>query len=221
MSKLATQEALDLLQVMHKIMIPLLEQISKRSRVLLIPLSRPKNVIERFAKIKQKPYTDAFCDWNEMTFFYELGVYRNKQTLISKDPHRVPAKAASSMQKGDSSKIYPKLDVSNKRETNADAKQRDTDHSKTNFRDHLRPFTTTSSGIWWWDTSLPLQLSERKECEQIERELTKAHSLYESKELGCFDAIHVGRISRRDMVTMILNLICNSVLGLNDQYCCH
>lgn len=85
-------------------------------------------------------------------------------------------------------------------------------------RDHLIP-DVEDSGVWWWDTSLPLSLAENRECEELYLRGLMYSPTYNYL-LKCTDNIHAGGVTLGDQVTMLLNLACNSVLGARDGLCC-
>lgn len=151
-----------------------------------------KLVPSYIVQLSHGSYGDALYDWSEMSFLYELNKYRAN--------HRSQGTAAKPR-----SHSRPMKATLDKPESESDP---------------LVPSDTTS-GLWWWDSSLPLQLAEISECQQLYRRLLLAHPMYLSPELRCLDSKHAGRVTNRDMVTMLLNLLCNSVLGVGPQYCCH
>ncbi|XP_071535004.1 uncharacterized protein [Panulirus ornatus] len=87
------------------------------------------------------------------------------------------------------------------------------------FLDHLIP-TRSSSGVWWWDSSLPLNLAGILECNELYNRGLAYHRIYREAVLHCLDVQHAGRATNNDLVTMLLNLLCNSVSGLHHTYCC-
>nr|XP_053640470.1 uncharacterized protein LOC128694388 [Cherax quadricarinatus] len=90
------------------------------------------------------------------------------------------------------------------------------------FRDHLVPQESgDGGGLWWWDTFLPLNQAEISECEELYKRGLTNHPLYKSNLLLCKDPHHAGGATTHDLVTMILNLLCNSVLALPSTYCCN
>ncbi|KAK3865468.1 hypothetical protein Pcinc_028929 [Petrolisthes cinctipes] len=76
-------------------------------------------------------------------------------------------------------------------------------------------------GVWWWDTSLPLGLASIAECQQLYNLGLTLHPLYINKFLKCTDLHHAGTATLGDQVTMLLNLLCNSVLSVPKNACCH
>lgn len=77
-------------------------------------------------------------------------------------------------------------------------------------------------GVWWWDTSLPLGLASIAECQQMHHLGQNSHPLFFDRVLKCYDSHHAGYATLRDMVTMLLNLLCNSVLQeVPKTACCH
>lgn len=86
-------------------------------------------------------------------------------------------------------------------------------------RDHLVP-GAADGGVWWWDTLLPLSLAENIECEELFHSGLTHLPLYNSTFLRCRDNNHAGTVTLRSQVTMLLNLVCNSVLGEREGLCC-
>lgn len=86
------------------------------------------------------------------------------------------------------------------------------------IRDWLVP-TETDQGLWWWDSSLPFNLASISECQQLQLR-SGSHPLYNSREYICNDGHHAGQITGRDLITMIFNLMCNSILDTPQEFCC-
>lgn len=96
-----------------------------------------------------------------------------------------------------------------------------TPFSSTHQRHIHDPFyPTPSSEPWWWDSGLPLNLAGHQECEELYRLGLTAHPAFSSTMLACHDPHHAGTVTNTDLVTMVLNLLCNSVLELDQRYCC-
>ncbi|KAK3865465.1 hypothetical protein Pcinc_028926 [Petrolisthes cinctipes] len=76
-------------------------------------------------------------------------------------------------------------------------------------------------GVWWWDTSLPLGLASIAKCQQLYNLGLTLHPLYINKFLMCTDLHHAGTATLGDQVTMLLNLLCNSVISVPKNACCH
>nr|XP_053640497.1 uncharacterized protein LOC128694418 [Cherax quadricarinatus] len=99
---------------------------------------------------------------------------------------------------------------------------RETQMVTRTFRDHLVPQESgDGGGLWWWDTFLPLNQAEISECEELYKRGLTNHPLYKNNLLLCKDSSHAGSATTHDLVTMILNLLCNSVLALPSTYCCN
>ncbi|XP_050716532.1 uncharacterized protein LOC126998635 [Eriocheir sinensis] len=88
-----------------------------------------------------------------------------------------------------------------------------------NIHDPFHP-TSSSSEPWWWDSGLPLNLAGHQECEELHRLGLTAHPAFRGPTLACHDPHHAGTVTNNDLVTMVLNLLCNSVLKLDQSYCC-
>lgn len=88
-----------------------------------------------------------------------------------------------------------------------------------NVHDPFHP-TSSSSEPWWWDSGLPLNLAGHQECEELYRLGLTAHPAFRGPMLACHDPHHAGTVTNTDLVTMVLNLLCNSVLKLDQRYCC-
>ncbi|KAK7065999.1 hypothetical protein SK128_001865 [Halocaridina rubra] len=182
-------EALDAQREIHQMVIPLLEQISRKSRVLVLPVSRTKGVPSPKVSLTKGSFTDVLLDWNDMIFLHELKIFRRNQGILESQ------KLTS---------LKPRIDIGKKLDSR---------------NDRLSP-SADNSGLWFWDSSLLFQLAERNDCEEIYRHMNISGAIYPTPELACFDAIHSGRIVLRDLITILFNLLCNSVLGLSSEYCC-
>ncbi|XP_050690758.1 uncharacterized protein LOC126982609 [Eriocheir sinensis] len=175
-------DALDFLKDIHKVVVPLLQQISQRTRVVVTSQSRYKNhadVGERVISF----LADPNYDWSEAAFLHYL--WRHPR----QPPQPSPPHASSAR-------------VTKKRGSRRGGGP----------RDHLVP-GADDGGVWWWDTILPLSLAESSECEELFLSGLTHHSLYTSEFLRCKDDIHASTVTLKDQVTMLLNLVCNSVLG--------
>ncbi|XP_047471441.1 uncharacterized protein LOC125026886 [Penaeus chinensis] len=178
-------ELLDGLFEMHKAVVPHIVKISRSTRVLVLPQSRPKPhaaMINVGYSIINVPN----FDWSEKIFLQEVQKHSRNQGVPrsekQQDDHR------------------PGL------------------HSGT-FRDHLIPGTSTP-GLWWWDSSLPINLAEIEECNELHRRDLAGDVAYTGPRLQCRDIHHAGEETATDLVTMLFNLMCNSVLKLHESLCC-
>nr|XP_045598216.1 uncharacterized protein LOC123758074 [Procambarus clarkii] len=197
-------DVLSFLMQMHQQVAPLLEQISERTRVLLLAQSRFRPHATWILFNMRTAFSDAVADWSEMVLLYYLQQHRVQQ-LSSPTPRAFPAHPApatwSQEEDGasDGPAPRPQLEVS---------------------RDYLEP-KETGGGVWWWDTGVPLNMAEISECEELYRRGLVSHPLYNSPYFRCSDSQHAGRASLADQITMLLNLMCNSVDGADDGVCCH
>ncbi|XP_068222573.1 uncharacterized protein [Palaemon carinicauda] len=89
----------------------------------------------------------------------------------------------------------------------------------TAFRDYLIP-SEEIPGLWWWDGLLPLNLAEIEECEDMYHRGLTEETLYHETTLRCLDRTHAGDVTHHDLVTMMLNLLCNTILETSEDYCC-
>ncbi|XP_045139226.1 uncharacterized protein LOC123520733 [Portunus trituberculatus] len=89
----------------------------------------------------------------------------------------------------------------------------------TPLQENLNPVSSHSS-VWWWDSGLPLNLAAHQECEELHRLRLTHHPVYRDSFLSCCDPHHAGSVANRDLVVMLLNLVCNSVLQLDHRHCC-
>lgn len=135
-------------------------------------------------------FGDPTYDWNEAVFLHHL----QQHTQHGRQPAWHQAQTRR---------------VTNKRvELNVDGP-----------RDHLVPQTPYGE-VWWWDTSLPLSLAENRECEELFHSGLIHHPLYNSSYFRCNNDNHAGTVTLTDQVTMLLNLVCNSMLGEHEGLCC-
>ncbi|XP_063851911.1 uncharacterized protein LOC135095104 [Scylla paramamosain] len=172
-------DALGLLMDLHKIVVPHLQEISHKTRVIVTSQSRYK-ILDHESRMKlfSIPHGDPAYDWSEAVFLY----YLRRGSRHQPPPSR---------------------------------------HGRHDSRprDHLVP-EVEDSGVWWWDTSLPLSLAENRECEELYLRGLTTHPAYNNFSLKCTDNIHSGGVTLGDQATMLLNLVCNSVLGTREEVCC-
>ncbi|XP_050690753.1 uncharacterized protein LOC126982604 [Eriocheir sinensis] len=184
-------DALDSLMDMHKLVAPLLQQVSRRTRVIVTPQSRYKIYASTgLYQHYSTPFGDPIFDWSEAVLLHHLRLH----TQQSQTPTPSDATSAGNIRERWS-------------------------RNGSGPRDHLVP-DEADGGVWWWDTSLPLSLAENSECEELYHRGLTHHSLYNSSFFRCNNDHHAGTVTLRDQVTMLLNLACNSVLGGGERMCC-
>ncbi|XP_071536184.1 uncharacterized protein [Panulirus ornatus] len=221
-------DILDFLLQMHKAVVPLLEQIGQRTRVLVLSQSRLRphsysspNVLAAF--------NPTNFDWSEMTFNHLLNQYRATKASHVAPCHLACNNHEDSSRPGTQEVTEQTTSPLDDPESYGAEMQTATQHDHlrspealtqaTTPRDHLVP-TRSTSGLWWWDSSLPLNLAAIQECDELYRRGLTSHPAFRSRLLFCLDSQHAGAITNNDMVTMLLNLICNSYLGLHHSHCC-
>ena len=142
--------------------------------------------------VRQAFLSDPTHDWNEAALLHQL---RHTQYQPPGTPSATMKPAAEVME--------PRLDRHSSR-----------------LQDHLVP-EENNNGVWWWDTSLPLSLAENNECEELYLRGLINHSIYYNSSFHrCYDSNHAGIVTLGDQVTMLFNLVCNSVLGTREGMCC-
>ncbi|KAK7072654.1 hypothetical protein SK128_006378 [Halocaridina rubra] len=257
-ARIPAYEALDLLRDAHKLMIPLLEKISQKARVLILPQSRIRRVNDIHYIVRNSVMTDALFDWNEAIFLHELQAHRKTQTrlnnkLKSEGRRQTQISDLSQRHKGAENKMSTTIEDGTE-QIHINHFQKHTSQYKSRFSakkngvtlhsdktkipkesvldsqkhqmsiqdvspDHLRPQSIEDYGLWWWDSTLPFNLASTSECYQLEFRI-RSHPLYKDLVLRCSDDQHAGTTTYDDWVTMLLNLICNSELGLQREFCC-
>ncbi|XP_042235866.1 uncharacterized protein LOC121875379 [Homarus americanus] len=201
-------DVLSYLRQLHEQVAPLLHQISQRSRVLFLSQSRFRTHAGWVLFNMRTAFGDASSDWSEMLLMYYLRQYGNHH-LSPSPPHvsyTSPTPITGSLQQHSPVPQGPAPNTVRPQTTRS-------------IRDHLDP-RETGGGVWWWDTGVPLNLAGISECEALYRRGLASHPLYNGHLLQCPDPQHAGRATLGDLVTMLLNLICNSVLGVHDGACC-
>ncbi|XP_071539617.1 uncharacterized protein [Panulirus ornatus] len=193
----------DLMEV-HRLVVPLLQQVSQKTRVLVLPQSRyRKHAYSGLRAAMMIADSDAVNDWSEMMFLHylQLNAYKSRPPEARTAASAVPVTGASPREK-------------------AAAPGNGRRAGQPSRRDRLVP-VGGSPGPWWWDTSLPLNVAAISECEELYRRNLTHHPVYRGRYLQCEDGQHAGQSTLGDLVTMLLNLICNSVLQADPVFCCH
>ncbi|XP_063592421.1 uncharacterized protein LOC134769583 [Penaeus indicus] len=235
-------DVLAMMLEMHRYVVPRLEKISKATRVIVLSQSRQRphspNRFNRRASFSNKNF-----DWSELTFLHFMRAYREGRVSVPRDEKRAEAQDSEhgpnrqgSFDRNHSLKAWQSThtqdrDFSNETQDKGAAGdeepfpwndhrhgQRLKDHS-VSFRDHLIPGTYTP-GLWWWDSNLPINLAEIEECNELHRRNLTSDVAYTGPPFTCRDDHHAGPGTSSDLATMLLNLICNSVLGMSETFCC-
>ncbi|XP_045605548.2 uncharacterized protein [Procambarus clarkii] len=268
-------DILDLLLTMHQKVVPLLEKISERCRVLVVPQSRMRPHSD-YKMNFLAAFNPAYFDWSEKTFLYLQSQYRTswgsttaRSAAVAAASYRVieaarshaTAAALSSYSNGRdngtaTSPPWGSKDSSAPQETKlAETKWQDTSDPMADmvqtetqphitaspnypkphklpyvtttqrelsgdYLDHLDPIQTSSSGLWWWDSSLPLNLAAILECDELYQQGYTWSGLYADPQLHCRDGQHPDILSLSDMTTMLMNLMCNSLLQQHEPALC-
>ncbi|XP_037791123.1 uncharacterized protein LOC119586459 [Penaeus monodon] len=219
-----------------------LEQISKATRVIVLSQSRHRpHSPDRFNR--GATFSNANFDWSEMTFLHLMRAYIEGHAFVPRDGQQTYAQDSehgtnrqgsfdwNNTQKTRQSTHTQDRDFSNEAQDKGAADdgepllgnghrhgQRLKDHS-VSYRDHLIPGTSTP-GLWWWDSSIPINLAEIEECNELHRRDLTGDVAYTGPPLTCRDDQHAGPGTSSDLATMLLNLICNSFLGMSETFCC-
>ncbi|XP_027213613.2 uncharacterized protein [Penaeus vannamei] len=186
-------ELLDGLFGMHEAVVPHIVKISRSTRVLVLPQSRPKPHAAKI-NVGHSIINVPNFDWSEKTFLQKVRKHSRSQGV-------------------------PRSEERQDKELHGVWDDHRPGHHSGSFRDHLIPGTTVS-GPWWWDSSLPINLAEIEECNELHRRGLAGDVAYTGPWLQCRDIHHAGEGTATDLVTMLFNLVCNSVLKLNEDLCC-
>ncbi|KAG0720805.1 hypothetical protein GWK47_047697 [Chionoecetes opilio] len=188
--------SLDMVQAIHRIAVSLLQQIGRRTRVIVTSQTRYKTsagpgILQLFGVA----YGDPTYDWSEAMFLHHMRRHSQHESPSA------PSSRSSPLSEHPAGTV-PRPP-----------------HRSSQPRDHLVP-QVDDGGVWWWDTIVPLSLAENFECEELYFRGLTHHPLYTNMSLKCRDDNHAGSVTLRDMVSMLLNLMCNSVLGPRAGLCC-
>lgn len=177
-------------------------------------------------------FSDGHMDWIEMTFVHFLQRYNNyKSPQLRQKMFQHPVKSDSfhpnvksplwKTEQPQVGSLNSDTEESSYKSSPRETKRTHKWHHKQNWRDYLVPQErNTQGGLWWWDTSLPITMADNNECEKMYQFGLVNHILYQSKIFLCKDTVHAGKATVTDLVTMLLNLMCNSVLNLGQSVCC-
>ncbi|XP_069194756.1 uncharacterized protein [Procambarus clarkii] len=189
---------------MHRAVVPLLQQISQKTRVLVIAESRYReHAVSNLLKNYRILYGDASIDWSAMVFLYYLQQYKQQQS-----PHP-PSRASTAH--------TTPVTWSQDENLHHDGPTPKA-HSQT-ILDHMVP-READGGVWWWDTGLPLNMAAIGECDELYHRGLASIPAYNGAHLNCYDFHHAGTATLSDMVTMLFNLMCNSLSGAHSTFCC-
>ncbi|XP_069974694.1 uncharacterized protein [Penaeus vannamei] len=234
-------DVLAMMLEMHRYVVPRLEKISKATRVIVLSQSRQRpHTLYEFNRMAA--FSNANLEWSEMTFLHFIRANREGHGFVPRTGQQTDSRASEHGPNSQGSfdwnnnarKVQPftqDRDFGNQLHDNGAANDgehlpwndhwhdlRPEDHS-VSFRDHLIPETFTP-GLWWWDSNLPINLAETEECNELHRRGLAGDVASTGPPLVCSDDMHAGPGTTYDLVTMLLNLACNSVLGMSDTFCC-
>ncbi|XP_064122120.1 uncharacterized protein LOC135226458 [Macrobrachium nipponense] len=218
-------DVLHLLFELHQVIVPLLKEVSLRTKVLvhadtrLRPFSKSSKTYDLFKK--NILFHNSLIDWSEMIFWHFLKSSQDYQKRMDNQSAFI----------SHSNRVLKEFYERTKSQFMSANHEDDTTVSNDSFvnirmdfdgiphradpKDHLRHF-----GLWWWDTTLVLNLATISECGKLYKLNLQNHPLYNSQQLRCRDHHHAGNSTNEVEVLMILNLLCNSVVHTTEEYCC-
>ncbi|XP_069173005.1 uncharacterized protein [Procambarus clarkii] len=91
------------------------------------------------------------------------------------------------------------------------------EHTHVLHRDHLHYRVT---GALQWDSSLPFNLANLRECKQLRDAGLSKYPIYHDGWWKCNDIHHSAYETNNDEIQMLLNMLCNPYLDTPPQYCC-
>ncbi|XP_050688659.1 uncharacterized protein LOC126981520 [Eriocheir sinensis] len=80
--------------------------------------------------------------------------------------------------------------------------------------------TLGPAGVWLWDSTLPLNMANVRECETLMDANLTHHSLYTGRWWQCVDAHHASFETNTSEMTMLWNLLCNPYMNTGRPFCC-
>ncbi|XP_066938100.1 uncharacterized protein [Macrobrachium rosenbergii] len=92
------------------------------------------------------------------------------------------------------------------------------DHSN-DWIDKVMSHFARGTGAVLWDSTLPMNLANVRECGLLKQAQQEDHPAY-SDVMHCDDGHHPAPLTLQDEVTMLLNLLCNRDLNADDEHCC-
>ncbi|KAK4327508.1 hypothetical protein Pmani_002024 [Petrolisthes manimaculis] len=167
-------------------------EVSQKTRVLVQPQSRYKQYHPKGTEsYYYAQYRDSMLDWGDNVFLYYLQKQNHQSTPMT------------SLSGNGEKHIGPFVT------------------GEEDYSSQGQPIYERDVGVWWWDTSLPLNLATISECQQLYQRGLTSHTLYSNNLLHCADPVHAGYITLRDQTIMLLNLICNSLMDSPHTACCY
>ncbi|XP_037793920.1 uncharacterized protein LOC119589375 [Penaeus monodon] len=76
------------------------------------------------------------------------------------------------------------------------------------------------TGMWQWDSTVPFNLANHRECLRLRSSGLAEENIYYGKWWNCQDVHHSSYETNVDEIQMLLNLLCNPYLAPDSQYCC-
>ncbi|XP_063596143.1 uncharacterized protein LOC134773003 [Penaeus indicus] len=76
------------------------------------------------------------------------------------------------------------------------------------------------TGMWQWDSTVPFNLANHRECLRLRSSGLAEEKIYYGKWWNCQDVHHSSYETNADEIQMLLNLLCNPYLAPDSQYCC-
>ncbi|XP_071548367.1 uncharacterized protein [Panulirus ornatus] len=77
-----------------------------------------------------------------------------------------------------------------------------------------------STGAWRWDSTLPFNLANIQECLLLKDAMLWDNPIYTGTWWNCADVHHSSYETNSVEIQMLLNLLCNSYLADDREYCC-
>lgn len=106
--------------------------------------------------------------------------------------------------------------------------QRDVTHDSVqgdqaaDWIDRIAQRTARATGALLWDSSLPANLANGRECRTLRKGRQQDTPGYGPEVLNCADTFHPSASTMRDEISMLLNLVCNGYVAGDDRgdLCC-
>ncbi|KAK4323162.1 hypothetical protein Pmani_006111 [Petrolisthes manimaculis] len=77
-----------------------------------------------------------------------------------------------------------------------------------------------STGIWRWDSTLPFNLANLKECDLMRDAGFSNLSFYTNRWWNCEDPHHASYETNNNEIQMLFNMLCNPYLSTDNRHCC-
>ncbi|XP_047470125.1 uncharacterized protein LOC125025873 [Penaeus chinensis] len=209
-------DVLDLLMRVHEVVVPLLQKVADRTRVLVHadPRLRPHShaKIPRHRLAMNAIFQDFLEDWSEMMFRFFEKFGRTRTAKRRRLTTRIMPLGG-----GLEHSVHVVEEITNVDRPYAGFDDERLRAEASSGRDYLIP---DSKGLWWWDTSLPLNMATIAECNELHKLNMTQLPLYSNHVLRCEDHHHSGTATLNFEAHMLLNLICNTHLAVNPYFCC-